>query len=121
MADLSGAWRGTYWQGKQPVRFEMTLILEGNTLLGRILDDNYLGEASLVGEVSGGTISFTKTYFISSRHSVYYMGKISEEGNKMQGRWRISSFFGRWEALRDDENLNLGKIIRRKDKVSISI
>ena len=47
MTDLSGAWLGTYWQQGQPVRFEMTLVQGGNTINGNILDNNYLGEASL--------------------------------------------------------------------------
>lgn len=121
MADISGAWLGTYWQGREPVRFEMTLILGGNTLSGSILDNSYLGEASLVGEVSGRSISFTKTYLISSRHSVHYTGKISEEGNKIQGRWKIGFFSGRWEALRNDDNLSFDKTTRKKDRVPLSI
>ena len=121
MADLSGMWLGTYWQEKQPVRFEMTLILGGNALSGRILDCGYLGEASLIGEVSGYSISFTKTYLISSRHSVYYTGKIAEEGNKMHGRWRISWFTGRWEALRDDDNLSFGKTTRQENRRPVSL
>ena len=116
MADISGAWLGTYWQGNQPVRFEMTLVTGGNSLSGSILDNSYLGEASLVGEVSGGTISFIKTYLITSRHSVHYTGKISDEGNKMQGRWKIGFFSGRWEALRDDDNLSFGKTTRKENK-----
>lgn len=121
MADISGAWLGTYWQGRQPVRFEMTLVTGGNTLSGSILDNSYLGEASLVREVSGRSISFTKTYLITSRHSVHYTGKISEEGNKMQGRWKIGFFSGRWEALRNDDNLSFGKTIRQKDRVPLSM
>lgn len=103
--------------GLEPVRFEMTLITGGNALSGSILDDSYLGEASLAGEVSGRSISFTKTYLITSRHSVRYTGKISDEGNQMQGRWKIGFFTGRWEALRDDDNLSFGKTSRKEDKV----
>lgn len=94
----------------------LTLITGGNALSGSILDDSYLGEASLIGEISGRSISFTKTYLITSRHSVYYTGKISEEGNKMQGKWRISSFSGRWEALRNDDNLSFSKTTRKEDR-----
>ena len=119
MVDLSGAWLGTYWQRKQPVRFEMTLIQGGNTLSGRILDNNHLGEASLVGQVSGRSVNFTKTYLISSRHSVSYAGTISEDGNKIEGRWKISFISGKWEALRNDENLSLGKATRKQEKEPI--
>ena len=121
MADINGVWLGTYWQGGEPVRFEMTLIIGGNALSGSILDDSYLGEASLAGEISGRSISFTKTYLITSRHSVYYTGKIADEGNKMQGKWKIGFFSGRWEALRNDDNLSFGKTTRKKDRVPVSI
>ena len=94
----------------------LTLVTGGNALSGSILDDSYLGEASLVGEVSGRSISFTKTYLITSRHSVYYTGKISEEGNKMQGKWKIGFFSGRWEALRNDDNLSFSKTTRKEDR-----
>lgn len=53
MANLSGTWLGTYWQQANPTRFEATFIESSNTLSGNILDDNYLGEAKLSGEVIG--------------------------------------------------------------------
>ena len=121
MADLSGVWLGTYWQRQQPVRFEMTLVQGDNTLSGRVLDDYYLGEASLAGKVSGRSVNFTKTYLTSSRHSVDYTGTISEDGKRMQGKWRISWFSGTWEAQRSDDNLSLKKITRRVEKVPVSI
>ena len=121
MADLSGVWLGTYWQRKQPVRFEMTLVQGGNTLSGSVLDDNYLGEASLGGKVSGRSVNFTKTYLISSSHAIHYTGTISEDGKRMQGKWKISWLSGTWEAQRSDDNLSLNKIIRQVEKVPVSI
>ncbi len=121
MADLSGVWLGTYWQRKQPVRFEMTLVQGGNTLSGSVLDDNYLGEASLGGKVSGRSVNFTKTYLTSSPHAVHYTGTISEDGKRMQGKWKISWLSGIWEAQRSDDNLSLNKIIRRVEKEPVSI
>ncbi|MHC5721987.1 MAG: hypothetical protein ACYTX0_60710, partial [Nostoc sp.] len=66
MADLSGNWLGTYWQDDIPTRFEATFVQSGNTFSGSILDDNYLGEAQVNGEVIGRTVSFTKRYLITS-------------------------------------------------------
>lgn len=108
MANLSGNWLGTYWQQENPTRFEATLIQSGNTLSGNILDDNYLGEATLKGEVIGRNISFTKRYLIGSQHLIYYVGTISEDENFIQGEWQIDILnFGVWEAHRSDENLML--------------
>ena len=120
MADLSGLWLGTYWQRKQPVRFEMSLIQGDNTLTGRVLDDNYLGEASLRGKVMGRSICFHKSYLISSPHSVDYIGTISEDGNRMQGNWKIDFLSGKWEARRTDDNLSSNKAISRFQKISLS-
>lgn len=66
MADVNGLWLGTYWQEGIPTRFEATLVQGGNTLSGRVLDDNYLGEAQIEGEVVGRTIHFTKRYLTTS-------------------------------------------------------
>ena len=117
MADLSGVWLGTYWQRKKPVRFEMTLVQGGNSLSGRVLDDNYLGSALLAGKVSGRSVNFSKTYITASRHSVNYTGTISEDGKRMKGEWRISLFSGNWEAQRSDEELSVKQITRRVEKV----
>ena len=67
IANLSGTWLGTYWQQANPTRFEVTFVQSGNTLSGNILDDNYLGEATLSGEVIGRKISFAKRYLIGSQ------------------------------------------------------
>ncbi|MGK7919795.1 MAG: hypothetical protein AB4080_07280 [Trichodesmium sp.] len=106
MANLTGTWLGTYWQQGNPTRFEATLIQSGNTLSGNILDDNYLGEARLSGEVIGRNISFTKSYLTTSQYVINYVGTISEDENFMQGEWRINRFnSGIWEAHRSNEDL----------------
>jgi hypothetical protein len=51
MANLNGSWLGTYWQHGNPTRFELTLVQSGNSLSGNILDDSYLGEASVIGDL----------------------------------------------------------------------
>ena len=106
MADLSGTWLGTYWQEEEPTRFEATLVQTGNALSGNILDDNYLGEATISGQVIGRRVSFTKRYLTRGQGSIDYTGTVSEDENFMQGEWTIRGIAsGPWEARRSDENL----------------
>lgn len=121
MTDLSGSWLGTYWQQKQPARFEMTLVHGGNTISGNILDNNDLGEASLTGTVTGRSVSFTKKYLMGSRHTVKYSGTVSEDGNTIQGKWQILIFRGAWEAQRIDDNLSLEQTSRTVEKIPMAI
>jgi len=122
MADVSGAWLGTYWQKGFLTRFEVSLLQSGNTLSGSILDDNYLGEASLNGEVIGRRISFIKRYLSGSRHSVNYTGTVSEDENFMQGQWVVDNFdSGSWEAHRSGDNLMVELQTRLAEQVPMSI
>lgn len=106
MADLSGNWLGTYWQDEMPSRFEASFVQNGNVFTGSILDDNYLGEASVSGEVIGCSLSFTKRYLVTSNAPVTYTGTISENEDYIQGRWNIGSrYSGSWEARRYGDNL----------------
>ncbi|MDY6936756.1 MAG: hypothetical protein SWY16_03735 [Cyanobacteriota bacterium] len=121
MINLSGMWRGTYWQQGIPTRFEMTLLHGRNTLSGNILDDDPLGEASVAGETTGCNLRFTKRYLGQTRHSVRYLGIVSEDGNFMQGQWQIEPFDrGHWEAHRSDENLSFTREMRKVDRVGLS-
>ncbi|NEP63580.1 MAG: hypothetical protein F6K31_42915 [Symploca sp. SIO2G7] len=122
MADVSGAWLGTYWQQGLPTRFEVTLLQSGNTLSGNILDDSHLGEASLTGEVIGRRISFTKRYLSGSRHTVSYTGTVSEDESFIQGQWVVKNFdSGPWEAHRSGDNLMAELQNRMADRVPMSI
>ena len=108
VADISGTWLGTYWQQGIPTRFEATLIQSGNALTGSILDDSYLGEAYLTGEVTGLLVSFLKCYLTTSPAPVKYIGKISFDEDYIQGDWTIDTFnSGSWEARRSGENLSM--------------
>ena len=120
MTDLSGAWLGTYWQQGQPVRFEMTLVQGGNTISGNILDNNYLGEASLSGTVTGRSVSFSKKYLMGSRHSVQYSGTVSEDGNTIKGKWQVLVFTGAWSAHRQNDNLSWEQEIKRVEKIPVA-
>lgn len=119
MADLSGTWLGTYWQQGLPTRFELTLLQGGNALSGRVLDDSHLGEASLVGEVIGRRVTFTKRYLGRSRHEVHYTGTVSEDEQFMGGQWQMLFETGEWEAYRGEENLSLDLTTRRTEKVPL--
>lgn len=106
MADISGAWLGTYWQNGNQTRFEATFVQSGNTLTGRILDDGDLGEAQLQGDVTGRSITFKKQYLTSLPFPIYYSGTISEDEDFMSGTWSIErQGTGRWEARRSGTDL----------------
>ncbi|NET36550.1 MAG: hypothetical protein F6K19_31740 [Cyanothece sp. SIO1E1] len=106
MADLSGTWLGTYWQSGAPTRFEATLAQSGNALSGNVLDDSYLGEAQISGEVIGRSVTFTKCYLVGQRHCVRYTGTLAESEDFIQGQWNINLFSsGPWEAHRSHEDL----------------
>jgi hypothetical protein len=122
MADLSGMWLGTYWQQGKPTRFEATFIQSGNTLTGNILDDSYLGEARLSGDVIGQRVQFTKQYLLHQQRPVNYQGTISENDNFMQGTWDLGIFgSGNWEAHRGGENLNLELKNRLENRVPMLV
>lgn len=120
--NISGSWLGTYWQDDDPTRFEATFSQGGNLLSGSILDDNYLGEAQVSGEVVGRSIRFTKRYLASSPHSIDYVGTLSEDANSMSGTWRIGrAFSGQWEAHRSNQDLMADLKNRLAQKVPATI
>jgi len=105
--DISGCWLGTYWQAEQPIRFEAAFVQGGSVLDGRILDDNYLGESSIKGELLGHRIFFIKRYLTTSPNPIRYSGTLTDDGNYMYGHWRIGYFdSGRWEAYRAHDALS---------------
>ncbi|MEO0537293.1 MAG: hypothetical protein AAF215_25980 [Cyanobacteria bacterium P01_A01_bin.123] len=106
MGDINGAWLGTYWQSELPTRFDASFVQGGNALSGSILDDSDLGEAQVSGEVIGRSIRFTKRYLMGGHAAIDYTGTLSEDGNHMQGQWRIKRYgTGSWEAHRNDNDL----------------
>ncbi|MGB3638563.1 MAG: hypothetical protein WBA39_13455 [Rivularia sp. (in: cyanobacteria)] len=122
MADVNGTWLGTYWQYGNPTRFEIVLLQSGNSLTGSVLDDCYLGEAKLSGEVVGRRISFIKSYFTSSPDSVEYVGTISDSEDYIQGQWAIGNWdSGPWEARRSGESLSLEAKNKADKKVPVTV
>lgn len=107
MAELTGPWLGSYWQGKEPTRFEATFVQAQNSLSGRIVDDGPLGEAHVDGQVTGRQVSFSKQYFNNPSYSIHYTGVLSEDGNHISGQWRFNAkHSGPWEAHRSDNDLS---------------
>ncbi|NEP15789.1 MAG: hypothetical protein F6J97_02675 [Leptolyngbya sp. SIO4C1] len=106
MADITGAWLGTYWQAGNPTRFEATFAQASNSLSGRILDDGNLGEAQLEGSITGRQITFTKRYLNNSSYSIRYTGTLSEDEEHISGQWIVNArHAGPWEAQRSDNDL----------------
>ncbi|MBW4643756.1 MAG: hypothetical protein KME23_12335 [Goleter apudmare HA4340-LM2] len=121
MADINGTWLGTYWQQGIPNRFEAVLVQSGKILSGSILDDNYLGEAYLKGEVIGRHINFTKRYLVTSPAPIKYTGTVSDNEDYMQGRWNIGpQHSGAWEARRSRDNLMTELRTHLKQQTSLS-
>ena len=97
-------------------------VQSGNCLTGNVLDDSYLGEAKLSGEVVGRRISFFKCYFTSSPDAVEYVGTISEDEGYIQGQWKINSWdSGPWEARRSGESLSLEVKNKVDKKVPLTV
>lgn len=121
--DVSGEWLGTYWQLWMPTRFELTLVQGGNALSGNVLDDGYLGEAQVSGEITGRRIQFSKRYLAKPKYTVVYTGVLSEDNDLMQGRWRIGWLeSGTWEAHRQEEQLlmHLKQRMAREEPAGVS-
>lgn len=120
MTNISGMWLGTYWQRGIPTRFEFSLIQANSILSGRILDQNRLGEATIVGEIIGKSIRFRKTYLMGTRHSIDYIGTIGDNFQSMNGKWQEDSFNqGNWEAHRQEDNLAIDLSQFRSQLVNI--
>lgn len=122
MADLSGTWLGTYWQWGVPTRFEATLVQSGNAFQGNILDDSFLGEAKVSGEIVGRSIRFTKSYLTTSSDPIIYTGTLAESEDFMLGQWRIFGFdSGSWEARRSGEELMSSLRSRLANQVPLGV
>ncbi|NEQ80421.1 MAG: hypothetical protein F6K26_09215 [Moorea sp. SIO2I5] len=122
MADLTGTWLGTYWQRGVPTRFEATLVQSKNTITGNSLDDGYLGEAQLSGEVIGRRIQFTKRYISSSSTPIQYIGTLGESEDFIHGQWIIDKYnTGPWEARRSGNDLLADLNSRLSERMPVSV
>ena len=93
----------------------------GNSLSGNILDDGWLGEAQLAGEVVGKHLQFTKQYLWRSE-TIDYSGTIDDE-DTMRGIWTIAgtAHTDRWEARRSNEDLMQELKQRTERQVTLGI
>lgn len=96
---------GTYYYDRvnQPNPFEAVFVEGNGAVEGSILDDGRLGEAKVSGTFAYPNLTFVKRYYGASLDPVKYEGTMSEDGNKLTGRWRISpACHGTWNAWRID-------------------
>lgn len=117
--NIAGGWLGTYYylgtRADNPrVRFEATFLAgAGGQFGGTIHDDAWLlGVASVAGIQRGLSVCFTKAYQNAvpggRTMRVEYEGTLSENGQVISGRWRITGprhiplpwSYGTWEARR---------------------
>ncbi len=103
---MSGSWRGEYSYdaaGLPPVPFNAELIDVDGRVEGRSDEPNTFGApgadrlfATLEGSRSGHTVRFVKTYDGSGgqTHAIAYEGRLSADGLRIEGRWRINFMAG---------------------------
>lgn len=107
---LSGEWRGVYFQGpaEQAVEFTAVLRERDGALTGSTLERNVFGDASsfwlfatVSGRVNGQTVSWAKTYdgTAGQSHTVRYEGRILSD-RRIVGTWTLSGASGRFEMAR---------------------
>ncbi|MCC6920603.1 MAG: hypothetical protein IT548_15505 [Alphaproteobacteria bacterium] len=103
---LTGVWDGLYRYpaGIRTPESTFTAVLfdGGGALSGTIHETMKLGahdipaSAFLEGRVAGRTVTFLKTYDGSGgqSHSVSYDGTLGDNGDEIEGEWRIHADFG---------------------------
>jgi hypothetical protein len=115
MADrinLSGLWLGRYSYpgGEGPTTpFMAKLTDAGGALSGETVEPNLLGfgaetlTALIAGTRGGSAVDFTKTYDGTSgvSNSVDYVGRLSGDGNRIEGVWSMDGMDGRFEMYRE--------------------
>ncbi len=103
----TGLYRGEYQYpdgtNQAPVKFEIVLIQEGDTVAGFMREPNTFGQrkapyltAAFKGKIENGKLSITKTYdgTAGPSHDVQYNGDFGDDGKKIEGRWAIGDFSG---------------------------
>lgn len=112
MVNLSGFWEGAYHYppgGGESVGFDAQIDQTGERFSGIITENNTfdaaagaLLSAALAGTVSGHQVSFKKTYVGEgqAQHSVDYVGVISKDRQRIEGKWTIGWLSGEFEMFR---------------------
>jgi len=105
---LTGMWRGTYHYGgigQQPVNFDLALIQDGKDVVAVIRETNtfamrpgpFLAAVCKGGfDAQAGKLTLTKTYdgTLGPNHSIEYTGKLSQDGDKVEGTWDLGGGTG---------------------------
>lgn len=110
--DLSGLWLGSfsYPRGEGPTTpFLARLVDADGSLSGGTVEPNMIAfgsetlEALIAGTRSGASVDFTKTYDGASdaAHAVDYVGRLSEDGNRIAGVWSMEGLDGTFEMYRE--------------------
>jgi hypothetical protein len=110
--NLSGLWLGSfsYPGGRGPTTpFMASLEDAGGRLSGTIIEPNTMGpaggelEAVLSGSRDGASVDFTKVYDGASdaAHAVDYVGRVSDDGNRISGAWSLETIDGSFEMYRE--------------------
>jgi hypothetical protein len=110
--NMSGLWMGSfaYPGGEGPRTVFMARIEDrGGRISGTTIEPNTVGrgsetlEALLRGSRSGASVDFVKTYDGASdaAHAVDYVGRLSEDGNRVEGVWSLESMDGTFEMFRE--------------------
>lgn len=110
--NLSGLWLGSfsYPGGQGPTTPFMARIVDASgSLSGETVEPNTVGvssetlEAFIAGTRDGASVDFTKTYDGASdcAHAVDYVGRLSEDGNRVGGVWSMEGMDGTFEMYRE--------------------
>jgi hypothetical protein len=108
-SDLSAQWQGVFFSGGEGTSFSMTLIHDGQTIVGSVVEANLFGDpsaafllADVSGTVRGGRITFEKTYngVGGQTHTVRYTGTVSRDGRRISGNWSLNGATGTFEMVR---------------------
>lgn len=109
---IAGTWKGHYSYRDDPEDgsgFEAVFYEDSKGVLeGHILDDEYMGQATISGVFSYPRVSFTKVYLLPGLSPVEYQGTMSGDGKSMSGTWIITQGSmvvrrGGWKAHRKDD------------------
>ena len=113
MYNLNGVWGGRYWYTHMEdaaVPFSAWLSVIDGELSGTTLEPNTFVEAAaeeldalLRGHIAGDEIVFLKTYTDVDQEPIFYEGRITENGQRITGRWffrRPDDWSGPFEMTR---------------------
>lgn len=111
-AGLAGQWTGGYISsdGADVNTFDVKLKQSGPALTGTITEVNTFGDrtralfltSTLVGNLRGRNVSFTKTYDGAggASHSVEYNGELDASGRRIRGEYNAEGVGGVFEMVR---------------------